>query len=78
VITGTKQQYLDVLNVIKKLDIFRSQVMVEAVIVEVSESAAKNFGTRFGGFEAGSGFNIAGLAQTVTPGLNNGITIAAV
>ena len=31
-------------NVISKLDIRRAQVLVEAIIVELSETAAKNLG----------------------------------
>jgi len=44
VITGSRAQFDEVVAILKKLDIFRSQVLVEAVIVEVNMKFAKSLG----------------------------------
>ena len=56
IIVSTEQANLDVIrNLISKLDIRRAQVLVEAIIVELSETAAKSLGveTVFAGGEDG-------------------------
>ncbi|MGB1947479.1 MAG: type II secretion system secretin GspD [Gammaproteobacteria bacterium] len=56
IIVSTEQANLDVMrNLISKLDIRRAQVLVEAIIVELSETAAKSLGveTVFAGGEDG-------------------------
>ena len=56
IIVSTEQANLDVIrNLISKLDIRRAQVLVEAIIVELSETAAKSLGveTVFAGGEEG-------------------------
>ncbi len=79
VITGTRAQYLEVLNVIKKLDIFRAQVLVEAVIVEVSDGFARSFGVNLGGLDGGNNFSVFGAAfDTASQSVSNGLNVALV
>jgi len=39
VITGSRSQYEEIMSILKKLDIFRAQVLVEAVIIEAGRVA---------------------------------------
>lgn len=56
VITASKSDYAAISSVIKKLDIRRQQVYVEAVIMELSVTRARELGLSFGGgFDAGDG-----------------------
>jgi general secretion pathway protein D len=48
IISGDLQTYQSVLDVLKQLDIPRRQVMIEAIIAEVSTDRAKNFGIQWG------------------------------
>ena len=72
VITGSKAQFDEVVAILKKLDIFRAQVLVEAVIVEVQMSYVKSLGVNLSAFGGNVGDNNAFGAVTnmgVTPGL---------
>lgn len=72
VITGSKAQFDEVVAILKKLDIFRAQVLVEAVIVEVQMSYVKSLGINLSAFGGSVGDNNSFGAITnmgVTPGL---------
>ena len=72
VITGSKAQFDEVVAILKKLDIFRAQVLVEAVIVEVQMSYVKSLGINLSAFGGNVGDNNSFGAVTnmgVTPGL---------
>ena len=66
----------NLLDVIRRLDVRRAQVMVEAVIAEVSENLSKSLGVQLGVFNADGGVaatsypdeNLFSLADLVTSG----------
>lgn len=62
IISADTQTYQSVLEVLKQLDIPRKQVMIEAIIAEVSTNRAKNFGIQW----AFTGTNIGATAGNPT------------
>ncbi|PCJ20532.1 MAG: hypothetical protein COB02_03165 [Candidatus Cloacimonadota bacterium] len=55
VITASKGQYDEIKDVIKRLDIFRAQVLVEALIVEVSQDYLRDIGFDMGVIQSAAG-----------------------
>lgn len=63
VITASKQDYEQVLNILKKIDIARDQVFVETVIMEMASSDGNNWG--IGYYKYGdSGYGKAGFVSS--------------
>ena len=54
VISAPQDVMKSLLNIIKQLDIRRAQVLIEALIVEMSETAGMNLGVQWGSLESGS------------------------
>jgi general secretion pathway protein D len=69
VITASRSDYQTLENVIKKLDIRRQQVYVEAAILEMTVNKARNLGLSFGGGAS------AGNAGTVFGGSDAGTAL---
>jgi general secretion pathway protein D len=68
VITASKEEFEKIQNIIKKLDVSRKEVFVEAVIMEVSNENSLNFGINWqGGGDPGKG-----NGQSVLFGAANG------
>lgn len=65
IITGPQHLLKDMESVIAKLDIRRAQVLVEAVIVEVSDAEGLNFGIQWMNTHGG-GTNFAATGSSVT------------
>ncbi|MCJ8343910.1 hypothetical protein MJH12_00045 [bacterium] len=55
VITASKAQYDEIKDVIRKLDIFRAQVLVEALIIEVNTDYLKDIGFDMGVIQSATG-----------------------
>ncbi len=63
VITASKQDYEQVLNILRKIDIARDQVFVETVIMEMASSDANNWGVGY--YKYGdSGYGKAGFVSS--------------
>jgi hypothetical protein len=77
VITASKVLFREMMQIIRKLDIFRAQVLVEAVVAEVSISNNKDIGTMFFGTTADGDnagiVNILQPAAKITGGFNVGV-----
>lgn len=89
VVTGPPDRLDGLESVVRRLDIRRAQVLVEAIIAEVSQDQAREFGVQFGAdgsdgdrpsggtsFSSG-GSNIVNLIQNPA-GVASGMTVAAV
>jgi general secretion pathway protein D len=68
VITASKQDYEQVLNILRKIDIARDQVFVETVIMEMSASDSNSWGIGYYQYAGNAG----GKAGFVSPGLDMG------
>jgi general secretion pathway protein D len=68
IITASPSVLRDLDNVIKKLDIRRAQVLVEAVIAEVEFNTAKEFGVQWVADGSGDGTGPVGLINFGSPG----------
>lgn len=55
VITASKAQYDEIKDIIKRLDIFRAQVLVEAMIIEVNQDYLKDIGFDMGVIQSATG-----------------------
>jgi len=77
VLSGSPHIITDLLSVIRDLDIRRAQVLVEAIIIEVSDNRAKELGVQWlfkganGGNQPAGGINFGGGASgsSSTPGI---------
>ena len=79
VITAEPEVHKNILEVIKRLDIRRAQVMVEAIIAEVSMDLSKELGMQIGAYDAtggsplvstsfsGSSFSLASIVSGALP-----------
>lgn len=79
IITAEPEVHQNILNVIRRLDIRRAQVMVEAVIAEVSMDLSKELGMQIGAYDStggsplistsfsGSSFSLANIVSGVLP-----------
>jgi len=79
VITAEPEVHRNILEVVKRLDIRRAQVMVEAVIAEVSMDLSKELGMQIGAYDAtggsplvstsfsGSSFSLANIVSGALP-----------
>jgi len=79
IITAEPEVHKNLLNVIRRLDIRRAQVMVEAVIAEVSMDLSKELGMQVGAYDAkggsplistsfsGSSFSLANIVSGTLP-----------
>ena len=84
VVTGPPEVLAAIDDVVKKLDIRRAQVLVEAVIVEVSENLKKELGVEWrtassavggDGWFGGTLYRDSGGAADETPGLFSGLSL---
>ncbi len=69
VITASKEEFKKIENIIKKLDVPRKEVFVEAVIMEVSSDNSLNFGINW----QGGGAPGSGNSKSVLFGAANGV-----
>lgn len=78
VISAGQQQYKSILSIIEKLDVRRAQVMVEAIIVDLDASKAKELGVQMAGI--GSEGDVSGgiVSQSSNTGSNIGGVISSV
>ena len=78
VISAGQQQYKSILSIIEKLDVRRAQVMVEAIIVDLDASKAKELGVQMAG--VGSDGEVSGglVSQSSNVGGNIGGVISSV
>ena len=73
-ITADADTMESLLSVIKRLDIRRAQVLVEAIIVEVNDELTRNLGVEWAAFKQNNGFvasrnaNLAGVVTNVQGG----------
>ncbi|PID46628.1 MAG: type II secretion system protein GspD [Proteobacteria bacterium] len=79
IITAEPEVHQNILNVIKRLDIRRAQVMVEAVIAEVSMDLSRELGMQMGAYDSkggsplistsfsGSSFTLANIVKGALP-----------
>lgn len=79
IITAEPEVHRNILNVIKRLDIRRAQVMVEAIIAEVSMDLSNELGMQLGAYDAtggsplistsfsGSSFSLANIVSGALP-----------
>jgi len=76
IVTGTKAQFEEVLAILEKLDIFRAQVLVEAVIVETKIGFARELGFKWVGGKRDNG-DLFALTSNIglAPALNSGMNI---
>ncbi|MEQ1876092.1 MAG: type II secretion system secretin GspD, partial [Bdellovibrionia bacterium] len=82
IITASKQDYAQVLNLLRKIDIIRDQVYVEAIIMEMSVGNVNNYGIAYYQFDKDSngagraGFNgFSGLDQLLNPAATGGAVL---
>lgn len=81
VVTASRDKYQEIFDTVQKLDTYRKQVLVEALIAEVSLSAMKEIGMELGISDNSLGTNNAlvgtnfGIKQSLTSssGLNAGV-----
>ena len=80
VVTGTRTMWEEVLAILEKLDIFRAQVMVEAVIVEVNMNFNKSIGLNLSqlGGDIGGGKSAFGLISDPLLSLGGGLNVGVV
>lgn len=67
VVNAAPEMQQKITSVIRMLDVARAQVLVEAIVVEVSEGAAKNLGVQYvlaGGDKDGIPFTVANYSNT--------------
>jgi len=69
VITAPPELMRSLLDVIKKLDVRRAQVLVEAVIAEVSSTKVQELGIQFRGNDNGN-FGVSGFSSGVVDSIN--------
>lgn len=90
VITAPPDVFRSLRSVIRRLDVRRAQVLVEAVIAEVSSNASEEFGIQWGAGSAKEGIaglvnfslgtsitSFAGASLTSPPSLGNGLSVVA-
>jgi general secretion pathway protein D len=81
VITATRQMWEEILEILKMLDIFRAQVLVEAVIVEVNMSFARELGVnlaQLGGQVMSDGILGFGIISDPSLAIGQGLNIGVV
>lgn len=69
VITSAPDVFRSLQDVIRKLDVRRAQVMIEAIIAEVSASTTKELGVQFGAGGENPGTNPVGVQNFGNPGI---------
>ena len=90
VITAPPDVFRSLRSVIRRLDVRRAQVLVEAVIAEVSSNSAEEFGIQWGAGSAKNGLaglvnfslgtsitSLAGASLASPPSLGNGLSLLA-